>query len=145
MYQKTKIKRHEKCTKQCPICPFVLEGKEIKGNNYTWKINKELTCKTENIVYMIKCTKENWKENIYIGESERSLKHRISEHIQYIKSNNRNQATGFHFNLPGHSLHDIEVSDIEQPKSSDTEYRKERESYIIRKFNSYYSGMNRMP
>ena len=133
----------KKCKKSCPICPFVLEGKEIRGNKYTWKINKELTCKTENIVYMIKCTKENCKENIYIGESERSLKDRISEHIQYIKSNNRKQATGFHFNLPGHSLHDMKVSGIEQPK--DTEYRKERESYIIRKFNSYYSGMNRMP
>ena len=94
---------------------------------------------------MIKCTKERCRENIYIGESERSIKDRISEHIQYIKSNNRSQATGFHFNLPGHSLHDMKVIGIEQPKVRGNEYRKERESYIIRKFNSFYNGMNRMP
>ena len=82
-----------KCCKQCPICPFVLEEKEVNRDNCTWKINSELTCKSENIIYMIKCTKERCRENIYIGESERSIKDRLWEHIQYIKSNNRSQAT----------------------------------------------------
>ena len=63
---------------------------------------------------MIKCTKNGCKENIYIGESERSMKERIQEHIQYIKSENKSQATGYHFNQPGHSLHDMEVTGIEK-------------------------------
>ena len=144
-YKKRIQKGMKKCPKQCPICPWVLEGKEIKTNKCNWKINTEITCKTENLVYMIRCTKEWCKENIYIGESERSLKDRIQEHIQYIKSNNKSQATGFHFNLPGHSVHDMVVTGLEKQKKNDSEYRKERESYLIRKFNSYYMGMNRMP
>ena len=36
-FQKRKAKGMKKCKKQCPICPFVLEGKEIRGNKYTWK------------------------------------------------------------------------------------------------------------
>ena len=135
----------KKCKKQCPICPFVKEEKVIKRNNCTWKINSEITCQTQNLVYMIKCTKEGCKENIYIGESERSMKERIQEHIQYIKSENKSQATGYHFNQPGHSLHNMVVTGIEKTKSSEKEYRKERESYIIRKFNSFYMGMNWMP
>ena len=94
---------------------------------------------------MIKCTKEGCTENIYIGESERSMKERIQEHIQYIKSENKSQATGYHFNQPGHSLRNMVVTGIEKTKSSEKEYRKERESYIIRKFNSFYMGMNRKP
>ena len=93
---------------------------------------------------MIKCTKENCRQN-YIGESERMLKIRISEHIGYIKSHNTNQATGYHFNLPGHSLSDMKIIGIELVKKIDTCYRKERESYLIRKFNTYNKGINRMP
>ena len=85
-HQKRNLKGMRKCKKQCPICPFVREEKVIKRNNCTWKINSEITCQTKNLVYMIKCTKNGCKENIYIGESERSMKERIQEHIQYIKS-----------------------------------------------------------
>ena len=142
---KRNCKGMKKCIKQCPICPFVIEGKNIKTETFTWNINKEITCQTENLVYMVKCTKERCKENIYIGETERSLKERIIEHIQYIKSNNKKQATGFHFNQPGHSLHDMVTMGVEKPKRTENEYRQERESYLIRKFNSFYNGMNRMP
>ena len=31
---------------------------------------------------------------------------------------------------------------LEKVKIRDTLYRKEREKYLIRKFNSYYNGMN---
>jgi hypothetical protein len=30
-------------------------------------------------------------------------------------------------------------------KSNDDLYRKEREKYFIRKFNTYYRGLNRQP
>ena len=67
------------------------------------------------------------------------------EHIGYINTKNKSQATGYHFNLPGHSLKDMKVTGIEKVKKMDTNYRKERESYIIRKFNTFYKGINRMP
>ena len=67
----------KKCGKSCQICPFIKETKIIKGNKFQWKIGKEVTCETTNVIYLIECEK---CEKCYIGESERSLKERISEH-----------------------------------------------------------------
>ena len=67
---------------------------------------------------MIICRKENWRYK-YIGERGRSLKERISDHMTYIRTKNRNQATGEHFNLPGHGLHDMEVMALEVIQSKD--------------------------
>ena len=134
----------KKCTKSCVICPYVKETKHIKSTRFTWKLSQQITCESNNLVYMICCQKETCQMN-YIGESERRLKDRIAEHIGYIRTKKQNQATGHHFNLPGHSLADFKVIALEKVKSSDPFYRKERESYLIRKFNTFYKGMNRLP
>ena len=55
----------------------------------------------------------------------------------------RSQPTGLHFNLPGHSLANLTITVLEQAKRNSEEYRKEREKYFIRKFNTFYKGMNR--
>ena len=93
---------------------------------------------------MIECQKQYCKEK-YIGETERELRERISEHRGYIHNKVKSQATGAHFNLPGHSLSDMKVTILEKVKSKDDLYRKERESYHIRKFNTFYRGINRKP
>ena len=131
-----------KCKKGCIICPFILEDKKITANNFTWKINRHINCESRNLIYMIRCMKCHLN---YIGESERTLKDRISEHVGYIRTKKQHQATGFHFNLPGHGLEHMKVTGIELVKKMDTQYRKERESYLIRKYNSYYQGINRTP
>ena len=79
----------------------------------------------------------------YIGETKRILKFRIDDHRGYV--NNRNDtATGSHFTQPGHSLANLQVTAIEQiKKTNDNEYRKEREEYFIRKFNTVNKGINR--
>ena len=79
----------------------------------------------------------------YIGETERSLKDRISEHKTYINQKHINQPIGDHFNKPGHSIDNFTVSVIEKVKSSEKLYRKEREKYLIKKFNTYYNGLNK--
>ena len=81
----------------------------------------------------------------YIGESERNLRDRISEHKTYIRTNKLNQPTGEHFNRPGHSLANLKITILEKMKTDSTLYRKERESYLIRKFDSYNRGMNKSP
>ena len=93
---------------------------------------------------MIECQKEYCKER-YIGETQRELKERISEHRGYIYNKVLTQATGAHFNLPGHQLSDMKVTVIEQVKMFDESYRKERETMFIRRFNTFYRGMNRKP
>ena len=45
----------------------------------------------------------------------------------------------------GHSLADMKMVILEKVKKNDELYRKEREHYFIRKFNTYYKGLNRQP
>ena len=71
------------------------------------------------------------------------LKSRLAQHRGYIRNKDDSKATGHHFNLPGHSLADLTVTIIEQVKKSDTLYRKEREEYHIRRFNTLHKGINR--
>ena len=59
------------------------------------------------------------------------------EHRGYISNIFSNKATGHHFNLPGHSINNVTVTIIEKVKKNDTQYRKEREKFHIRKFNTY--------
>ena len=92
---------------------------------------------------MIQCDKNNCTENRYIGETGRILKYRLFEHRDYVTNNVTSQATGAHFNLPGHSLANMKIGILEQVKKNDQDYRKERERYLIQKFNTFYNGMNR--
>ena len=131
----------KKCGK-CLVCPYIQERKFIQSNKFTWKITKSLDCNSTNIVYLLECNKEKCKLK-YIGESERKFRDRILEHIGYVRCKRLNQATGSHFNLPGHGIENMKFSIIEKVKSSDTMYRKEREKYHINKFNTFHQGINR--
>ena len=51
--------------------------------------------------------------------------------------------TGAHFNLPGHSLADMKATIIEHVKKQSDIYRKERENFFIRKFNTFHAGLNK--
>ena len=94
------------------------------------------------MLYLIECQKCKLQ---YIGETERPFKERIGEHKTYIRTKKLNQPTRYHFNLPGHSLDQLKVTVIERITKTSVLYRKERESYIIRKFNTHNRGMNKAP
>ena len=55
---------------------------------------------------------------------------RFGEHIYYV--NHFTEATGTHFNLPGHSHKDIQVQVIEKVTPNTKQFRLERESLWIR-------------
>jgi len=129
---------------RCRTCPFVKEGRYIKLNRFTWKINKPFNCNSRNVIYIIECNKSNCGKR-YIGETDREIKKRINEHLGYIRNKDLDKATGEHFNLPGHSESHLMFTIIEQSKSQEYEYRKEREKYFISKFDTYNKGINREP
>ena len=79
----------------------------------------------------------------YIGESERSLQERFSDHKGYVTNRQVTKATGQHFNLPGHRASDMMVTIIEKVHSLDPLVRKEREELYIMKFNTKYKGLNK--
>ena len=136
-----KIPGMKKCNKQCHACPYIKQCKEVKNSNFQWKIRDTVNCESSNIVYLIECQKDKCKEK-YIGESHRKLKDRIQEHKGYVNNRHLNQPTGYHFNQPGHTLSDMKIVILEKVQKHDTFYRKEREKYLIRKFNTYNKGMN---
>ena len=132
----------KRCGKNCPVCPFVREGRAVDGPNFTWKINRNLNCLTSNCVYMIFCNVDTCRQR-YIGETDREIKERISEHKGYIYNDKFTQAVGEHFNLPGHDLSKMTFTVLEKVKKLDTQYRKQREKYFIKKFNTFYRGINK--
>ena len=131
-----------KCN-SCAICPFVKEGKSIKSTSskFSVDINRPVNCQTQNILYCITCKKCSLQ---YIGESERSLKERFSEHKSYVVNNMKSKATGEHFNMKGHRVSDMRVSILEKIFSTDPAIRKEREKFFINKMNSKYKGLNKI-
>ena len=80
-----------KCN-NCPICPFVQTGKSVKatGSNFHVEINRPVNCQTRNILYCISCDRCPAQ---YIGQSERSLQDRFSEHRGYVSNRNMSKAT----------------------------------------------------
>ena len=96
---------------------MVLGHKQIRlSENSYWHINRRVNCKSFNVVYLIECDKNNCRER-YIGETGRIFKFRLDEHRGYINKKDESQATGAHFNLPGHSLANMKATIFEQVNS----------------------------
>ena len=114
---------------------------------YRKEITSHLTCQSSNVVYIITCTKCNLQ---YVGETDRTLKERFSEHKGYVRTKKVSQTTGAHFNLPGHSIDDMRIMAIEKifdrgPHNRGPQYRKEMEKENIANFNTYHRGLNKTP
>ena len=140
-YPKRDLKGMKKCGQPCTACPYILEGKNVQiDGKDRWNIEKNVSCKSFNIIYLLKCQKCRQK---YIGTTGRPLKDRLADHRGYISNQVTSKATGHHWNLPGHSLADLKVTVLEQCKSSAEDYRKEREKFFIRRFDTYNNGINR--
>ena len=131
-----------KCRKNCKICPYVKPQKILKSTytNTTIPITKHFDCQTSNLVYLIECTKCH---DQYIGQTQHTLEKRGNQHLGYIANNNQTQATGRHFNLPGHNSSHMTISVLEIVSRKDKSYREQRESHWIDKFNLVYRGMNK--
>ena len=71
-YPRRERKGMKSCGKMCTACPYIHETKEIKIHNQKpWKIEKNVSCESYNIIYLldfIKCGKR------YIGTTGRLLK-----------------------------------------------------------------------
>ena len=132
----------KKCLKCC-ICPFVKEGSSVKStsNNCTVDINCSVDCSTRNVIYLLGCKKCPQQ---YIGESERSIKERFSEHKGYVTNSILTKATCLHFNQKGHSVSNMEITIMEKFFNTNPQFRKQREKIYINKFNTKYNGLNRM-
>ena len=79
----------------------------------------------------------------YIGETKQMVHSIVAEHHGYVSNLEIDKATGAHFNMPGYSLADLRVSAIEHTKGRGIKYRKERDHYFIRIFDTFHRGFNK--
>ena len=128
----------------CPACPYIQPGQTFKAEatNHTVDLHTEADCNTCNLVYAISCGVARCRQQ-YIGQTSKSLKERLQQHLGYV---NRNvEATGRHFNLPGHDKSDLKITVVEKIHDRDIWVREEVESMHIRKANTFYKGINLKP
>ena len=148
----------------CPLTPVSAVSVTSHLTGYTHVIQAPLNCKSENVIYLWRCTKcgHNFTVNknhtintnthnidkegtIYCGMTKRRFALRLAEHRDYAKSNKVEEPSGLHFNLPGHSFHHLEGLAVEQVRSSDPFILKARESWIIQKLDCFRNGQNKEP
>ena len=133
----------KKCNEaRCEACPYIKVGTEIKStlNSTTVKINAALNCTSTNVVYGLFCNKENCRQ-LYIGQTQRPLKNRLSEHKTSVRTK-ANNVIGNHFSNPGHSLANLEVTAVEKVFKKGQGFIQKRESMWINKFEAEHQGLN---
>ena len=128
----------------CQTCPYVQPGKTFQATatHYKVDLNAQLDCNSKNICYAISCDVPRCGQQ-YIGQTSKSLKERFGQHLGYVDRNV--EATGKHFNLPGHSKCDIRVTVVEKIHNIEVWMREEIESMHIRNANTFYKGINLKP
>jgi hypothetical protein len=125
--------KFNKCNNEnCNICKFGSKSNLIKfTNNLKFPINCSSSCDSSYIIYFIKCKKCNY---YYIGESSRTVKERLGEHLYYIKNfvpyMKNFKSTSIHFNLKGHDLSDFSFYILSKDLYDDT-YRFHIEAKLI--------------
>jgi len=128
----------------CNICNFVEETDFIKINNFLFPIQSKSTCTSKGIIYIIFC---NLCNVYYIGESGRTAKERLSEHINKIlnfKYNISKSLENFdnltevaiHFNTKNHAYNKHLSYFIIKNGLDDVRIRKSYENDLIHYFKS---------
>jgi predicted GIY-YIG superfamily endonuclease len=123
----------------CITCKFVNSNDYVSINQQFFiPIQSRCTCESTHIVYIIKCKLCN---EFYIGQSEKSARIRLKQHIRaivkfkpFIRYTNE---VGYHFNLKGHNyLRDFEFF-IFKDKIKKKKYRLSVENDIIHIVNNF--------
>ena len=112
---------------RCHTCEFITPLTDIRGPKSTFTIRDHFTCMSENLVYCISCRRCS---HIYIGETGRSLRSRIGEHLRSVRNNTPGFPVAQHFNSAGHSITDVQVRGMRLCRGSNI-LRKQLEMRLI--------------
>ena len=124
---------------RCVTCPHILNTTEIVGPRGSIEIKESFSCTSKHVIYIIVCRKCG---ELYVGETGRMLAERFREHLGDIRHARPNKEVATHFNLPGHSLHDIGVTGVST--RSEVGQRRLFETRLIRRLGTLLpQGMNR--
>ena len=130
-----------KCN-SCNICDYIFKSSFIKLKNSDISVNFlcNSNCQTNNIVYIIICLRCNI---FYIGETEKTLSFRISQHINHINKfkcfkKYHDKEVANHFNLKGHKITDHFRCCVFNSGFFNAEKRKSAEMDLVNFFNLNY-------
>ena len=104
------------------------------------KINQNIDCCTESVLYLITCTKQACRKQ-YLRETGRAAYKRYTEHEDSCKDSSTTKVVGLHFQLPGHSPANLEMVPIEKVWGGRAA-RKARERALIRGHQMVRYGIN---
>ena len=71
---------------------------KLPQNNREYKLAKDVNCQTNNVVYLLECTR---CKKQYVGETKRNFLTRFKEHLADIR-HNRDTPVANYFNLNSH-------------------------------------------
>ncbi len=101
-------------------------------------ISGHIDCNTVSVIYLISCAACDAK---YVGETGRTLKERIKEHLADIRYA-RPTPVAIHFCSGGCNITDFSFFGFERIASGNFIHRRLREAYWILKFDSVNRGIN---
>ena len=131
----------------CPYCEDINDSSIVTSNTtkFSFKIRENLTCNDNHLIYLIEC-RECCKQ--YIGQTKRSLRRRIYEHVNDIRNHpKRPTSVSAHFNTSC-MRDDLKITPIFkcpvfEDEEKTTRTRLEIEQYFISAFKTYYPyGLN---
>lgn len=118
--------------RRCATCPFVRESNSFTShtNNQTFLIKHNLSCDSNNIIYLITCDACGKQ---YVGQTTLTLRDRFTRH-RFDIIHKENKSISNHFNSEGHSLDDCSILPIEMVVNK--ENLTKREAYWIKKLGT---------
>ena len=75
----------------------------------------------------------------------RPFRKRLAEHRDYPKRDVLTEPSWEHFSQKGHSVADLNGQVLEKVRSKDPFILKARESFLIKKFDTFRNGLNKEP
>ena len=109
----------------------------MEHNSY--EVKDRFTCTTTNLVYVIICKR---CKILYVGETQRRMADRITEHLRSIKLNTDGFPVAKHFNENPCSIEDFSVTGAIDCRGGVTD-RKEAEHRLIFKLGTVQpNGLN---
>ena len=148
----------KRCTRvKCDYCNRLLRLDRVKDSEkkQTFRTinvppHKEITCELSNVIYCISCKKCSM---MYVGETLRPLRARLTEHLRDIRSKVKSAKVtpvSTHFKTMGHQVGHLKVIILEHIKYNNDEdqaklLRKRRERFWMWKLKSLSPlGINHM-
>ena len=94
---------------RCRTCQHVSFSLTVNGPNCTINIKEHFSCHSSNLVYCLSCRR---CPALYIGETGRTLRERLGEHLRSTEKKSPVFPVAEHFNGLDHTLSDAEIRGI---------------------------------